>query len=130
MSMDPAAGAEKAETGLIATLRRIAGQGLELVQLRIELLSTEIEAEKLRLFAALTQILLGLLLVIAAVGMLSVSLILLCPEPWRWLGALGLACAYAVAGGYCWRRASAQLSQPGGAFAGTVAELARDREAF
>lgn len=121
---------DRPDAGILATLRRMGAQGLELLQLRIELVSTELEAEKLRLFAALTQILLGLLLVIAAVGMLSVSLILLCPDNWRWLGALALACTYGGAGWYCWRRASSQLSQPGGAFAGTVAELARDREAL
>ncbi|MET0518652.1 MAG: phage holin family protein [Burkholderiaceae bacterium] len=121
---------DKPDPGVLATLRRIGAHGLELLQLRVELLSTELEAEKLRIFGALTQVVLGLLLVAAALGMFSVCLLLLCPEGWRWLGALALALVYAGLGGWCWRRASEQLSQPGGAFAGTVAELARDREAL
>jgi len=130
MSQDKPAGAETPPVGGFAGLRRMAGQGLELLQLRVELLSTELEAEKLRLFAALVRLLLALLLAAAALGMLSFCLLLLSPEGWRWLSALLLGLAYAGGAWWCWRRAATGLSQPGGAFAGTAAELARDREAL
>jgi len=125
----PATAGPQAPGGL-AGLRRLGAQMLELLQLRVELLSTELEAEKLRLFAALTQGLLALLLAAAALGMLSLCLLLLVPETWRWFSALLLGLLYAGLGWWCWRRAVLSLSQPGGVFAGTAAELARDREAL
>ncbi|MCV2360473.1 phage holin family protein [Paucibacter sp. TC2R-5] len=116
--------------GLLASLRRLFGHGLELVQIRVEQISLEFEAEKLRLFSALIQSLLALLLAAAALGMLSLCLLLMTPETWRWLTALVLGLLYLALAWVCWRRAGRQLSQPGGAFAGTVAELGRDRNAL
>jgi len=113
--------------GLGGRARRMLTHGLELLQTRVELLSTELEAEKLRLFAALAQGFLALLLSVAALGLLCASLLMLTPERWRWLTALGLGllCLGLALG--LWRKARTQLSQPGGMFAGTAAELERDR---
>lgn len=130
MAIDPRPSAEPSGGGPLAGLRRMAAQLLELLQLRVELLSTELEAEKLRLFGALVQVLLALLLAAASLGMLSFCLLLLSPEGWRWLSALLLGLLYAGLGWWCWRRASKGLGQAGGPFAGTAAELARDREAL
>jgi uncharacterized membrane protein YqjE len=116
--------------GLLFSLRRFLGHGLELVQIRVEQISLEFEAEKLRLFSALIQSLLALLLAAAALGMLSLCLLLMTPEPWRWLTALILGLLYLALAWVSWRRAGRQLSQPGGAFAGSVAELGRDRNAL
>ncbi len=116
--------------GLMVSLRRFLGHGLELVQIRVEQISLEFEAEKLRLFSALIQSLLALLLAAAALGMLSLCLLLMTPETWRWVTALVLGLLYLALACICWRRAGRQLSQPGGAFAGTVAELGRDRSAL
>lgn len=116
--------------GLLFSLRRFFGHGLELVQIRVEQISLEFEAEKLRLFSALVQSLLALLLAAAALGMLSLCLLLMTPERWRWLTALVLGLLYLVLAWVCWRRARRQLSQPGGAFAGSVAEMSRDRNAL
>ncbi len=116
--------------GLLVSLRRLLAHGLELVQIRVEQISLEFEAEKLRLFSALIQSLLALLLAAAALGMLSLCLLLMTPETWRWLTALGLGLLYLTLAWVCWRRAGRQLSQPGGAFAGSVAELGRDRNAL
>ncbi|MCV2369848.1 phage holin family protein [Roseateles oligotrophus] len=116
--------------GLMVSLRRFFGHGLEMVQIRIEQISLEFEAEKLRLFSALIQSLLALLLAAAALGMLSLCLLLVTPETWRWLTALVLGLLYLGLAWLCWGRAERQLSQPGGAFAGSVAELGRDRNAL
>jgi uncharacterized membrane protein YqjE len=121
---------QESHLGGPSALRRIGGQLLELLQLRVEMLSVELEAEKLRLVAALFQGLLALLLAASALGMLSLCLLLLSPEGWRWLAALGLGLTYAGLAAWYWRRASADLGQAGGALAGTAAELARDREAL
>ena len=128
---DPAADAgEAGATGPLAALRRMLGHLLELLQLRLELLSTELEAEKLRLFAALTQGLLALLMAGAGLVMLSICLLLLSPEGWRWLAALLLGILYAGLAWWSWRCACKQLSQLGGIFAGSAAELTRDRDAL
>ncbi|MDN3922582.1 phage holin family protein [Roseateles violae] len=116
--------------GVLATLRRIATQALELLQTRLELLSTELEAEKLRLLAALTQGLVAVLLGIAAIAMLSIALLLLAPERLRWLAALALGLLYLAGAAWCWLRTRALLSQGGGLFAASAAELQRDREAL
>jgi uncharacterized membrane protein YqjE len=116
--------------GLLASVRRMLGNSIEMLQIRVEQISLELEAEKLRLFSALAQSLLALLMAAAALGMLSLCILLLTPEAWRWLTALALGLIYLGLACLCWRRARRQLSQPGGAFAGTVAELARDRGAL
>jgi len=100
---------------------------LELAQTRVELLSTELEAEKLRLFGALAQMLFALLLAGAALFMFSLAVLLLSPDSWRWLSGLVLMLGYAGLAAWAWSGARAQLSRPSGPFAATAAELARDR---
>ena len=113
--------------GIGATLRRLAGGSMELLQVRAELFSTELEAEKLRLFATLVQALLALILLAAGLGMFSLCVLLLVPEAWRWLSALGLGLVYFGTAWWSWCRARAHLSPEGGAFGGSLAELKRDR---
>ncbi|MDC8785369.1 phage holin family protein [Roseateles koreensis] len=129
----PAAASDAASiegSGLFSGLRRVGLQGMELLQVRLELFSIELEAEKLRLFSSVAQALMALLLGVAALGLLTLSLLLLCPDAWRWSVALGLALVHGALAWWCWACARRGLSQPGGAFAGSVAELARDREAM
>jgi uncharacterized membrane protein YqjE len=122
----PAAGAG----GLMAALQRLGDHGLELLQVRLALLGTELEAEKLRLLTALLRALLALVLVALALGLLSVAMVLLCPDPWRWLAALLLGVVYVGAAYGLWQKAREQMSSPGGLFAASVSELARDRDAL
>jgi len=116
--------------GLSGSMRRLAAHGLEMLQLRLELFSTELEAAKLRIFGALAQLLLALLLAGAALLMLSLSLLLLSPPDWRWLVALGLMLVYGGLAWWIWGGARAQLSQPAGPFGGSAAELTRDQAAM
>ena len=51
-------------TGLMQSLRRLASTGLELIQLRLELLASELEQQKLRIFDALAWAAVGLLLLL------------------------------------------------------------------
>ncbi|ALT78399.1 phage holin family protein [Paucibacter sp. KCTC 42545] len=123
--------ADPAESGgLFGSVRRLFLHALEMLEIRVDMFSVELEAEKLRLFSALVQALMALLLAVAALGLFSAAVLLLSPEPWRWLAALLLGAGYALLAWWCWQRASANISQKGGAFAGSVAELARDREAL
>jgi uncharacterized membrane protein YqjE len=119
-----------AAPGLLGALQRLADHGLELLQLRLSLLGSELEAEKLRLFGALLGALLALLFAALALGLLSVAVVLLSPDGWRWLAALGLGLLYLGLAWLLWRRAQARLSAPGGLFAASLAELARDRDAL
>lgn len=114
--------------GLLEALRRLLDHGLELAQLRLELLGTELEAEKLRLVGALLGALLALLFGGLALALLSLAVVLLSPDGWRWLAALLLGGSYLGLAAWLWQRARARLSAPGGLFAGSVAELARDRD--
>lgn len=115
-------------SGVGASLRRLLDHALELFQVRLALLGTELEAEKLRLFEALLGSLLALLFGGMALALLSLAVVLLCPDAWRWLAALGLGLVYLGLGAWLWQRARARLAAPGGLFAGSVAELARDRD--
>ena len=57
---------ESRDPGLTERLRRVAERALELARVRLELLGVELQAELLRLFGALTALLLALLLGVAA----------------------------------------------------------------
>lgn len=116
--------------GLVAALQRMGGHVLELLQVRLELLGTEIEAQKLRLLAGLLTLLLALLFAAAALALLSVAVLLLAPAEWRWAAALLLGLGHAFVAYGLWRRALGKINSPGGPFALTTAELARDRDAM
>jgi len=121
---------EAAPAGLLAALQRLGTHGLELLQLRLSLLGTELEAEKLRLTQALLRMLVVVLMLGAGLLMLSVTVLLICPEAWRWLAALLLACGFGLGAWLLWRRVQAEMSAPGGLFATSLAELQRDRDAM
>ncbi|MGM9514964.1 phage holin family protein [Roseateles sp. DB2] len=111
------------ESQLRSSLDRI----LESLQLRLALLGTEWEAEKLRLFSGLAGLLLCLVLGAVGLGLLSLALVWLLPTPWQWLMALGLAALYGLGAWAAWRWALARLSAPSGLFEQSLAELQRDR---
>jgi len=116
----------RADGGLFVSARRLMATLLELAQVRVELLATEIELEKLRLFDAL-------LLAVAAVLALSVGVVLLClfvvviaGEAYRPHVLGGLALLFI--GGSVWglRAARARVRSPGTLFDATAAELRSD----
>ncbi|WP_348691478.1 phage holin family protein [Acidovorax soli] len=121
-------GVGNAPTGLMDALRRLLDHVLELLQLRLSLLGTELEAEKLRLFGALLGALLALLFGGMALGLLSLAIVLLSPDAWRWLAALLLGALYLGLAWWLWTRARERLAAPSGLFAASLAELGRDRE--
>jgi uncharacterized membrane protein YqjE len=116
--------------GLLQSLRRLASTGLELVQLRLELLANDVELQKLRIFDALAWAAVGLLLLGLGLLLCAGLLVALTPEPWRplTLALLTLGCL----GGGAWMLSQARhrLTDPGGALAASRAELARDRQAL
>lgn len=116
--------------GFTAALQRLGTHVLELLQVRLELLGTDLEAEKLRLLTALVTALLAVMLVSASVLMLSVGVLLLSPEGWRWAVALGLGLLYGGCGYVLLGQSRQRLQSPGGVFAASAAELARDRDSL
>ncbi len=118
-------------SGLFDSLRRLADTAVSAAHVRLQLLGTELEQEKLRLLDALWQVALALLLLgLALVGLFG-FVVLLFWEGYR-LPAIGvLTLAFAGGGAWLLWRARETLRAPeGGLFALSLAELRRDREAL
>jgi uncharacterized membrane protein YqjE len=125
MSDAPAGG------GLLDSLRRMGGTAIEVAEVRLELLGTEAELEKLRIARGLLLGAFGLILIGLAALLLIGFAVLVVQEPYRlpMMAALGLILA--VAGVWLLRRAQARLRGPAaGMFALSRAELRKDRQAF
>lgn len=116
--------------GLFASTRRLVGAGLELAQVRIELLAVELEQEKGRVFDGLMWAALALLLLSVGVLLLTGLLVMLFWDGYR-LPALAVLGLLFVGGGLAAIRLARQkLDSPEGMLSGTRAELARDRQAL
>jgi uncharacterized membrane protein YqjE len=120
----------RANSGLFGSLQRLLATGLEIAQVRIDLLSTEYEQEKLRVFDGLLRAALALMFVGLGLLLLAALLVALAPENLRLLllgllalGSLGLGVWMAL-------EARRVLSNPDGALPATRAELERDRSAL
>ncbi len=113
--------------GLFDSLRRLLATVIEIAQVRLDLLSTELEIEKQRVLA-------GLLFGVAALLVLGVGVVLACGfvilllwDGYR-LAAVGvLALGFFGSGLWLMRGAQERLRSPGGLFAASVAELKRDQ---
>lgn len=112
--------------GLFASLRQLLATALEMAQVRLDLLLTEIEQEKLRILDALLWAGLALLLLGLAVIMLCGFVVVLLWDHYR-LATLGvLTVVFLAAGGVLMRAARNRLRSPSGAFHATVEELRSD----
>jgi uncharacterized membrane protein YqjE len=113
--------------GLFASLRQLLGTVVETAQVRLALLSNEIEQEKLRLFDALLWAALALLLLGLGAVLLCAFIIFLFWDGYR-LAALGLMSALCLGAGagLMWV-ARQRLQSRGGLFNASVQELGRDR---
>ena len=121
--------AEPRRPRLAETLRGAIDAGLQTVQTRLELLTVELQEEKLRLSAvALNIVLCGLLLGFGLVFLL-IFLTVLFREEHRLL-ALGVATAACLGGGLlAATNAALELRRGSQLFAASLAELKRDRQA-
>lgn len=116
-----------APRGLFASLRQLLGTAVEMTQVRLALLSNEIEEEKLRLFDGLLWAGLALLLLGLGTLLLCAFIVLLFWDGYR-LMALGVLSALCLGAGIWLMGAARQrLQSPGGLFNRSVEELARDR---
>jgi len=119
-----------ASPGLLGSLRRLLGTALELAQVRFELLVTELEGQKLRLYDALMWAAVALVLLGLGLTLLVGFVVLLFWDTYR-LPAVGVMTLLFLGGAWlALRAARARLRSPEGAFAATRAELSADREAL
>lgn len=117
--------------GLLASLRRLIDTGLGIAQLRLELLGTEFEQEKLRVYSAVLHAAVGLMLLGMALVLLLGLVLLLVWDGYR-LQALALMTILSGAAA-AWMLVTARrrLRAPeGGPFALNLGELRRDRESL
>jgi uncharacterized membrane protein YqjE len=113
--------------GLFASLRQVMATALEMVQVRLELLGTELEFEKRRLFD-------GILIGAAAMVFFAVGLLLLCGflillfgEGYRLTAMAALSVLFIGFGGYFFIHARKRLNSPFGVFSVSTTELQNDR---
>jgi uncharacterized membrane protein YqjE len=116
-------------SGLLASLRQLLGTLLEIAQVRLELISTELEAEKQRWFAALTLAALALVCVALGLVLLCGTVLLLFWEGYRLAACASLTVVFLAGGALLLTQARQRVHQAGGIFRASVAELRRDRGA-
>lgn len=117
-------------TGLFHSLRQLAHTALELGQVRLELLVSDLQLEKLRLADAALRALLGLMLLGLGLVLLVGFVLLLLWDGYR-LPALGVLTLLCLGGGWLLLLAAKRLASPEqGLFSATRAELERDQAAM
>jgi uncharacterized membrane protein YqjE len=115
--------------GLLNSLRQLLGTLLEIAQVRLELINTELELEKRRWFDTLWLTALALVFLALGLVVLCGTLLLLLWDGYRLAAAAGLTVLLLGSGAVLLAQARRRLHQPGGIFRNSVAELRRDREA-
>lgn len=113
--------------GFLASVRQLLATLLETLHVRLELLGTELEQEKRRVFSALVLAAVGLVCLALALVMLSVVVLLIFWDSYRLSAACALALLFGGGGTYLMYRAKQTLSAPSGLFENSLAELQRDR---
>ena len=111
----------------MASLRQLLSTLLEIAQVRLELISTELELEKRRWFDALWLGALALVCLALGLVLLCGTLLLLVWEGYRLAAAAGLTVLFLAGGTLLLTQARRRLRQPGGMFNASVRELQRDR---
>jgi len=115
------------ESGLLTSLRQLLATVLELAQVRLSLLGTELEMEKRHLFSALLWAVLALLVFGVGLLLLCGFIILLFWEGQR-LTVIGvMVLVFLGAGALLLRQARCCLYSAKGMFAASLAEMKRDR---
>ncbi len=120
----------KQETGLFVSLKRLCATVIEIGQVRLELVGTELELEKKRLFEGLLWAALAFLAFGVGLVLLCGFIILLFWEGYRLtaVGVLALSCFVGAA--LLFLQARKRLSNPQGMFSASLTELNKDRVAL
>lgn len=118
------------KSGLLASLRQLLSTVLEMAQVRLALLGTELELEKQRLFDALLWAALGLLLFALALLALGGLVVIGLWDSYRLSGLAVVALFFFAAGALVLRHARQSVHNAHGLFAASLAELERDHSAL
>lgn len=116
-----------ASAGLFSSLRNLLDSALQLGQVRLQLLGTELEEQKLRVAHGLVLSALGALLLMVASLLLSAFVLLLFWDTHRLAAAAVLTVAFAAGGAWLLRAGRQALGSAGAMFRASLDELARDR---
>lgn len=116
--------------GLSASIKRFTVNALELVQVRLELLATDLEEEKLRLLGALFWAAAALLLLGIGLLLLVIWVLLVFWESHRLAALSALTLVFLGGGVWLAALANARLRSSQGWFSSSRSELARDRAAI
>ena len=114
--------------GLGASLRRLGGGVLQVLQTRLDILSTEVAEERYNL-ARVMIVTFSALFCLQVGTLLAVLFVVLAVGKANWLAAIGIAALVLLLGGYgaiLWLRRWLHGRPP--MFATTIAELRKDRE--
>lgn len=115
------------KSGLLASLQHLLATALEMVQVRLDLLGTEVEFEKRRLFDGLIWGAVALLALGIGAVLFCSFIILMFPPEYR-LAAVGvMALLFLVGAALLMRQARARLRTTNGMFDATLAEVKRDQ---
>jgi len=121
---------QASRVGLFESLRRLASTVLELANVRLELLVTDLDLEKRRLVDVLMLVLVGALLLGMGLILFVGFVLMLFWDQYR-LPALGvLTLCFSAGGAWLFHAARRKLRSGPALFAATSAELKRDRAAL
>jgi uncharacterized membrane protein YqjE len=116
--------------GLFGSLRGLLHSSAKLVEVRLELLATELQQEKLRVLDALAWLAVAVLALAIGMALLSVFIVLLFAPPYRLAALGGVGLAHLALAGWALRLARSRRHAGGMPFEASLAELRRDRSAL
>jgi uncharacterized membrane protein YqjE len=117
----------EAEHGLLVSLRRLAATGVEMVQTRLEILSSDLEEERARLGSMLVTGALGLFCFFMAAILFTILIVVLLWDTHRVPVLVLMGGVFLLGGIVCWRSFQHQRHDRPGFLATTLGELAKDR---
>ena len=118
------------ESGLFASLRRLLHTALEIAQVRLELIGTEIQLEKNRIVDGLIWSAVALLVLGVGVVLMCGFVILLFWDGYRLAAVGSMAVLFLGGGAILMHKARQRLRNPVGIFKTSMAEMNRDRSAL
>ena len=122
--------AESVPPGLFASLRRLLGSGFSMAEVRLELLATDLQFEKLRVLESLLWLAVALVGFVMTMLLFSLFVVLLVGEPYR-LAVLGVLALLYGAGSWAALRVARHRRDSGGTpFGASLSELRRDSAAL
>jgi uncharacterized membrane protein YqjE len=121
---------EKLESkgGLIASLKKLSATLIAIGQTRLDLLATEIEEERERLFSILIWTCITLFFAALAVIIASLLIVVYYWETYRLISISTLLLIFITAAGFAWKVVCKMSKDKPRIFSATLAELSKDHE--